>query len=72
MWQPVPAWIESRNRPAGINIIVVQMLPEAEMPDTGSVDCSVHPGIDGSRETLRLAPLPGCPSARPAIKTWSE
>jgi len=68
MWKPVPAWIESRNRFVGINIIVVQMFPEAEMPDMGPVVSSVHPDIDGSREVMCLAPLPGCPSARPTVK----
>ena len=48
-WQPFPAWVESGNGLVGINIIVVQMPLEAEMPDMGSVVRSEHPGIDGSR-----------------------
>ena len=70
--QPVTARIEGCNRLVGIHIIVVHMLPAAEIPDMGPVVRCVHPGIDGGREAMGFAPFPGCLSARLFAQTKSD
>jgi len=44
--QSVAAWIECRNRLVGIDVVVVDVVPETQIPDMRAVIRGVHPGID--------------------------